>query len=216
MGIVDRRILARALAALAAALGVVATQTFVLYNQAFDYTTFLVGVAAPLALGVAAFAVVKDRVLLLAYLGLFWSFVEDAPVYLDSLHTWPEVTRFNPYLPHLALEILFHAATLGFLLLAAREALGRPRPASPTTLVVYVLTLAAFVLAYAQNLPVEGVQAYVESSWYTLDVAEHLASAGVLGLALVLASRTGKGGRAYPPSDPERRGLAWRPRCAEE
>jgi hypothetical protein len=117
-------ILRRLASATATIVVLVATEVYVGYNQIFDYTTFLIGVAIPLAVGCILFSRRSDRFLLLAFLGYFWSVVDDAPVYFDSVFTWPEVTRFHPILPHYTLEVIFHLATFGFMYLSVRKVLG--------------------------------------------------------------------------------------------
>jgi hypothetical protein len=173
-------------ASTAAAIAVlVATELYVGYNQTFDYSTFLIGVGIPLAFGCVLFRRRADRFLLFAFIGYFWSVVDDAPVSFDSVFTWPEVTRFHPVLPHYTLEVVFHLATLGFMYLSARKVSGGTLGSGRRGLRIYLLLALAFLLSYAQNIPIGAVQSVVESSWYQLDVVEHLASVVVFGLALV-------------------------------
>lgn len=174
------------MASTAAAVAVlVATEVYADYNQNFDYSTLLIGVVIPLASGCILFSRRGDRFLLFAFLGYFWSVVEDAPVYFDSVLTWPEVTRFHPFLPHLTLEVIFHLATFGFMFLSVREVLGGGIKPGRRALRIYLLLAFAFILAYAQNIPLDTVQSIVESSWYQLDIFEHLGSVVVFGLALI-------------------------------
>jgi hypothetical protein len=170
-------------AAAIAALG--ATEVYVGYNQTFDYSTFLIGVVAPLALGCVLFSRRSDRFLLFAFLGYFWSVVDDAPVDFDSVFTWPEVTRFHPVLPHYTLEVIFHVATLGFMYFSVREVSSGEIKLNRRALRIYLLLALAFLLSYAQNIPLGAVQSIVESSWYQLDVLEHLGSVAVFGVALI-------------------------------
>ena len=163
----------------------VATEVYVGYNQAFDYSTFLIGVIIPLSIGCILLRRRNDRFLLFAFLGYFWSVVDDGPVYFDSVFTWPEVTRFHPILPHYTLEVILHLATLGFLYLSIRDVAGGGFRPSGRALRSYVLLAVASVLAYAQNIPIGALQSVVESSWYQMDVLEHLASLVVLGVALI-------------------------------
>jgi hypothetical protein len=163
----------------------VATEVYVGYNQTFDYSTFLIGVVIPLASGCILLSRRGDRFLLLAFLGYFWSVVDDAPVNFDSVFTWPEVTRFHPVLPHYTLEVIFHLATFGFMYLSVREVLGGGIKLGRRALRIYLLLVLAFLLSYAQNIPLGAVRSIVESSWYQLDVFEHLSSVVVFGLALV-------------------------------
>jgi uncharacterized membrane protein len=186
--VLSRSVGLRRLASAAAAVAVlVATEVYAGYNQTFDYSTFLIGVVTPLASGCILFSRRCDRFLLFAFLGYFWSVVEDAPVYFDSVLTWPEVTRFHPILPHLTLEVIVHLATFGFMFLSVREVSGGKIKPGRRALWIYLLLTFAFILAYAQNIPLGAVQSIVESSWYQLDVFEHLGSVVVFGLALVEA-----------------------------
>jgi len=163
-------------------------QFFVYIYPTYDITTLAVGVLVPLFVGVVLLGFTKQPVLLLAYLAYFWSIIDDAPVYFDSVFTWPEVTRFNPALPHYTLEILLHAGTLAFMVLSFRQSAGRNGIVFKTTAASYALLVGAFVLAYAQNIPVNQIQTIVDSSWYLLDGVEHLGSVFLFALALWLAS----------------------------
>jgi hypothetical protein len=178
----------RRLASGAAAITVlVATEVYVGYNQTFDFSTFLFGVAIPLAVGYALFRRRDDRFLLFAFLGYLCSVVDDAPVNFDSIFTWPEVTRFNPVLPHLTLELLLHLATLGFMFLSVREVSGGALGLRTGRLGIYLLITIAFLLSYFQNIPLHSVQSIARSSWYQLDITEHIASVMVFGIALISA-----------------------------
>lgn len=177
--------LRRSASAAATIVVLVATEIYVGYNQTFDYSTLLIGVVVPLASGFILLSRKSDRFLLLAYLGYFWSVVDDAPVNFDSVFTWPEVTRFHPVLPHYTLEVVFHVATFGFMYLSVREVLGGGIKLGRRALRIYLLLALAFLLSYAQNIPLSAVQSMVESSWYQLDVFEHLGSVVVFGLALI-------------------------------
>jgi len=186
--------LRRTTSIVAAVVVLVVAEVYVGYNQAFDFSTFLVGVAIPLAFGCFIFRRRSDRFLLFAFVGYFWSVVDDAPVNFDSVFTWPEVTRYYPILPHYTLEVAFHAATLGFMYLSVREVLGGASKPGRSPLRIYLLLVLAFVLSYAQNIPLDAVQSVVQSSWYQLDVVEHAGSVLVFGLALgdAFGSRTSK------------------------
>lgn len=157
-------------------LVIILSQWYVFLNPAYDVTTLIVGVVFPLIAGSIVLAVNGNRVILLAFLAYFWSLVDDAPVSFDSVFSWPEVTRFHPATPHIFLEIVLHALTAAFLILAIREALKGTTSNRMTILEVSSLTLIAFVLSYAQNIPSAVVQTIVESGWYQLDVVEHIAS----------------------------------------
>ena len=178
-------------ASIAAAIAIlVATELYVAYNQTYDYSTFLIGVGFPLAFGCVLFRRRADRFLLFAFVGYFWSVVDDNPVSFDSVFTWPEVTRLHPILPHYTLEVAFHLATLGFMYLSVREVSGGALGSGRRALGIYLLLALAFIISYAQNIPLGAVQSVVESSWYQLDVVEHLVSIVVFSLALVEARRS--------------------------
>jgi hypothetical protein len=168
------------------ALVVILSQFFVLANPAYDTSTLLVGVLIPLVLGCGAFALNKDRVLLFAFVAFFWSLVDDAPVYFDSVYTWPEVTRFHPAIPHLLLEVLLHVVTAAFLVLALRESSKGRKLTTLRLFAVGTVAVAVFVLSYAQNIPLGPVQAFVEDNWYLLDIVEHLLALVLFGLAVVI------------------------------
>lgn len=168
------------------ALCYVLTQYYVYLHSRYDLSVLLVGAVVPLALSVVLPLYSRNRTLLFVFLAYYWSLVEDGPVFLDSVFTWPEVTSAPP---HLLLEVLYHLLTAAFLVLAVREWMkGRPGSASKTV-VIGLLIAAAFVLAYAQNIPLGPIQSVVLGQWYALDVAEHVFSALVLLLALGLSSR---------------------------
>ncbi|MGD0637245.1 MAG: hypothetical protein ABSA72_04320 [Nitrososphaerales archaeon] len=183
----------------AASLGVLASLWYVYQNQAFDATTLLGGVVLPLAFGSAVLFVAKQRIALFAFLALFWSLIDDAPVNFDSVLTWPEVTRTHPAGPHDFMEILLHLLTIVFLCLALREALKGTSFTEEKALSISLLTAAAFVLSYAQNLPLDALRTVVENDWYQLDLAEHLASIFFLYVAVRLAMRPSGAGPTTSP-----------------
>ena len=172
-----------------ACVALAATQVYVGYNQAFDASTLAVGVVFPLAVGVLALVLSGQRILLWAYLGVFWSVVDDGPVYFDSVFTWPEVTRFHPALPHLALEVALHVVTALFLVVFVVEARRGSSAGAGRRAAAYAAVVLAMVATYAQNIPLDAVQGVVETSWYYLDVGEHLAAVALLAAALVLLRR---------------------------
>ncbi|MDA4123977.1 MAG: hypothetical protein OK438_00810 [Thaumarchaeota archaeon] len=178
----------------------VATEVYVGYNQAFDYSTFMIGVIIPLAVGWALLRRRDNRFLLFAFVGYLWSVIDDAPVNFDSVLTWPEVTRLNPLLPHLTLELLLHLATLVFLYLSVWEISDGALHLHDGRLWIYMLLGIAFILSYFQNIPLHSVQSAVRSSWYELDVLEHLASVLVFGLALFGAKNLCSPRRQVPPA----------------
>jgi len=185
----NNSIIYRGLAIAAASLGVVVSFWYVFQNQAFDITTLLGGVALPLVFGSAALLVTKQRIALFAFLAYFWSLIDDAPVNFDSVLTWPEVTRVHPAAPHLFMEALLHVLTVVFLCLAMREALKGTSVTREKAFGVSIFTAAAFVLSYAQNLPLGGLGTTVEQGWYQFDLTEHLASIILLYIAVRLAMR---------------------------
>ncbi len=202
----NERIIYRILAIAAASLGVVVSLWYVYQNQAFDVTTLLGGVVLPLVFGSAVLLVARERIALFAFLAYFWSLIDDAPVNFDSVLTWPEVTRAHPAGPHIFMEVLLHVLTIVFLCLALREALKGTSFTKERVFNVSLLTAAAFVLSYAQNLPLDALRTIVEQDWYQLDLAEHLASIILLYIAVRLAMRpSGAGPRTSPGSSSFRR-----------
>lgn len=172
------------LAILAASLVVVACLLYAQVTGTYDLTTFMVSVVLPLVLGSVILSVRKERTLLFAFLAYFWAMVDDAPVFLDSVITWPEVTRFHPFLPRLFMNIVIHALTALFLYLTIRESMKETNVGLRNAPRVIILTLVAFVLAYAQNIPLVAIQKVVETSWYPFDFTEKLVSIFFLYLAV--------------------------------
>jgi hypothetical protein len=172
------------LAILAASLVAVACLLYAQVTGTYDATTFMVSVVLPLVLGSVILSVRKERVLLFAFLAYFWAVVDDAPVYFDSILTWPEVTRFHPFLPRLFMNVVIHALTALFLYLTIRESLKGRSVRLRDALGVIILASVAFVLAYAQNIPLAPIQSAVETSWYPFDFAEKLVSIFFLCLAV--------------------------------
>ena len=199
------RTIYRILAIAAASLGVLASLWYVSLNQNFDASTLLAGVVFPLAFGSAVLLATNQRIALFVFVAYFWSIVDDGPVFFDSVLTWPEVTRFHPATPHIFLEVLLHALTLLFMALAVREALKGTRPALPRVLGIVLLTSAAFILSYAQNIPVDAVQTVVQQEWYQLDVAEHAGSLVVLAVAILIAMMKENLGGSASTTAPGRR-----------
>jgi hypothetical protein len=104
------------------------------------------------------------------------------------------------------MEVLLHVLTIVFLCLALREALKGTSFTKERVFNVSLLTAAAFVLSYAQNLPLDALRTIVEQDWYQLDLAEHLASIILLYIAVRLAMRpSGAGPRTSPGSSSFRR-----------
>jgi hypothetical protein len=170
--LIGRAALYDLLAILAACLVVVAGMLYAAVTGTYDATTFLVSVLLPLVLGSAVLSVRKERVALFAFLAYFWAMVDDGPVFFDSVLTWPEVTRFHPFLPRLFMNIVIHALTALFLYLAIRESIKGAGASLRNASTVVILTSAAFVVAYAQNIPLTPIQNLVDTSWYAFDITE--------------------------------------------
>ena len=166
--------------------------------RTYDLTTLLVSVVIPLVFGVAVFSVRKNRVLLFSFLALIWAVVDDAPVYFDSVLTWPEVTRFHPFIPRLEMNLVIHLLTLLFLYLAMREALKGTGVGLLQAPGVVVLAFLAFVFAYAQNIPLLAVQLLVANFWYPFDLVEKLLSIFFIWLAVKEAGRLEPGAPVVP------------------
>ncbi len=177
------------LAILTASLVVVACLLYAQVTGTYDATTFMVSVVLPLVLGSAILSVRKERTLLFAFLAYLWAVVDDAPVFLDSVITWPEVTRFHPFLPRLFMNIVIHALTALFLYLTIRESMKGTSVGLRNAPRVVILASVAFVLAYAQNIPLAAIQSVVETSWYPFDFTEKLVSIFFLYLALREATK---------------------------
>src|SRR5271154_4629334 len=182
------------LAVLAACLVVIACMFYAYVTDVYDATTLLVSIVLPLVLGSAILWVRKDRVLLFAFLAYFWAVIDDRPVFFDSILTWPEVTRFHPSLPRLFMNIVIHGLTVLFLYLTIRESTKGTGVKLWKAPWVIVLTLVAFGLAFAQNIPLAVIQNVVDAgsnpaSWYPFDVATKLSSIFFLCLAVWQAKK---------------------------
>ena len=165
----------------------VVTQVYVFEYPNYDITTFVVGAALPFLVAVALPMFARNRILLYASLAFYWALVDDGPVFLDSVFTWPEVTRFHPAAPHLFLEVLYHLLTAVFLFLAIRKAMAGGQTNARKIVAISFLAVVTFVLAYLQNVPFGLVQDVVEHQWYQLDVTEHLLSVFVFYLTVRFA-----------------------------
>jgi len=174
---------------LAAATLVIVAVAYAEIVYTYDMTTLLVSVISPVILGTVFIAFTKNRVLLYAYLAFIWAVLDDRPIYFDSVLTWPEVTRFNPLLPRLFMNVIIHALTVIFLYLSLRGANKGSKSGlwhSPRVLLPAVIFL---VLAYAQNIPLSIVQNAVQEgtnpgSWYPFDVSTKLLALLFLYVAL--------------------------------
>jgi hypothetical protein len=168
-----KAILYDVLAIVMISLVVILSQWYVLVIQEYDITTFFEAVALPIIFGSIILLVSKRRTLLFAFIAYFWSLVDDAPVNFDSVFTWPEVTSGSH---HIFMEIVLHTLTIVFLYLTIREALKGTTITQWKTFKVSLLTFIAFVLSYAQNIPLSAIQAIVVNEWYPLDIIEHVTS----------------------------------------
>jgi hypothetical protein len=122
------------------------------------------------------------RLVFFAFIGYFWSLVDDAPVSFDSVYTWPAVTSG---FQHILTEVLLHILTAVFFYLAIREAAKGRSIASPRKVrQVILLTLGAFWASYFQNTPLEAVQLVARNAWYPLDIVEHVVSVALLYFAI--------------------------------
>ena len=102
------------------------------------------------------------------------------------------------------MNIIIHALTALFLYLAIRESMKGTHTRLRNAPLVVILALAAFVLAYAQNIPLAVIQNIVAVSWYPFDLAEKLASFVLFYLAVrqAMKLRTGRGETSPVPGDP--------------
>lgn len=186
-------------------LSVIAPQFYLAQNPQvhLDLTIFVEAVLIPVILASVFFLGGGRRIVWFAFMAYIWSITEDAPVYLDSVFTWPEVTSG---LQHLFLEVVIHLLTLLFMFLTIREAFrirkqrflvqrglkqhsGNElvsRPTRSKLLLIYGLTLVAFISSYAQNLPLSSFESITGASWYGLDIVEHVISIGLLYAAVRL------------------------------
>jgi hypothetical protein len=190
------------LAVLAVALLVAVCSLEPLVTGNYDETTFIVSIALPLGLGSAILSFKSKRVILFAFLAYIWAAVDDAPVFFDSILTWPEVTRFHPFLPRLFMNVVIHGLTIIFMYLALRQSMKWTTVKLREAVGVIALTSVAFVLAYAQNIPLAAVQNLVETSWYQFDIVEKLASIFFFYLAVREAKKLGAYTEASGPSSP--------------
>lgn len=187
--LIGRTALYDLLAIVAASLVVVAGMLYAAVTGTYDASTFLVSVLLPLVLGSAFLSVRKERIALFAFLAYFWAVVDDGPVFFDSVLTWPEVTRFHPFLPRLFMNIVIHALTALFLYLGVRESMKGTSVSLRKAPKVIILTSAAFVVAYAQNIPLTAIQNVVDTSWYAFDITEKSVSIFLFCVAIWLAMK---------------------------
>jgi hypothetical protein len=190
----DRTALYDFLAVLAVSLVVVACVIYAEVRYVYDATTLLVCIMLPLVFGSVILSLRKDRTLLFAFLALFWAVIDDRPIFFDSILTWPEVTRFHPYLPRLFMNIVIHALTILFLYLTIRESMKGSGVRLWKAPRVIILASVAFLLAYAQNIPLALIQNVVQAgsnpaSWYPFDVETKLSAIFFLCLAVWQAKK---------------------------
>ena len=172
------------LAIVAASCAVLAGLVYAYVVYVYDATTFVASVVLPLVVGSLIISVRRRRLLLFAFLAYFWAVIDDAPVFFDSVLTWPEVTRFHPFLPRLYMNIVIHALTIIFLYLTLREAMKGRTLTKRRKYAVWAFGFIALVLAYAQNIPLPLIQNIVQTSWYQFDVAEKFLSFVFLWLGI--------------------------------
>jgi len=161
---------------------------YVYFNPNYDVTTFVVGVAIPGMGGSAILFATRQRVLAFVYLAYFWGLVDDAPVHFDSVLTWPEVTRYQPYVPYLMDFVLLGLALL-FFSLAVLESIGGKAITHHEGFILVLLTMLVFGLSYLQDLEISPVQYLVDGYWYQFDLVEHIVSGVALFLTLRYAER---------------------------
>ena len=165
-------------------------------------TYFVEAVVIPIVLASGIFLGGRRWIIWFAFMAYIWSVTDDAPVYLDSVFTWPEVTSG---FQHYFLEVLLHILTLFFMSLTIREAFRLQRQRRSTVevvaqgdisssdrsvlpkqnnnrklLLMLSLFVVAFVSSYAQNLPLHFFQTISGTAWYRLDIVEHIVSIAFL------------------------------------
>ena len=182
------------LAVLAVSLVMVACVIYAEERYLYDVKTLLLCIVTPLVFGAAVLSLRKDRTLLFAFLALFWAVIDDRPIFFDSILTWPEVTRFHPFLPRLFMNIVIHALTIIFLYLTIRESMKGSGVRLSKAPRVIILASVAFVFAYAQNIPLAAIQNVVQAgsnpaSWFPFDVVAKLSAVFFLCLAVWQAKR---------------------------
>jgi len=190
------------LATTVATIAVLAGWSYAFQVGRYDLTTLFVSIIAPLAIGTVSLSTRKNRILVFTFLAYFWAVVDDGPIYFDSVLTWPEVTKFHPFLPRLVMNVVIHGLTAIFFYLAVRRSM-KGTSSIRDSWGPWLLAVVAFVLAYAQNLPFATVQRIVSTDWYAFDLAEKLASVLFFSLALVLGARVGSMTRQHVPSSSE-------------
>lgn len=159
-------------------------------KAALNWIVFVAAVLIPIALAYLFFWLRGRKVIFFVFMAYIWALTDDAPVNLDSVFTWPEVT-FG--LQHYLLEVLLHLLTAAFMVAGVREASKGRKMSLSRGITVYFFTLLAFIISYAQNLPFHPFEVSVPAgTWYPLDIIEHPVSILILCLALWLASTSDK------------------------
>jgi len=160
--------------------------SYVYLNQNFDLGTLLIGVILPFTAGSLILVVLRQRILLFAFIAYFWSLVDDAPVHFDSVLTWPEVTRYQPFIPYFV-DFVLLAVVFASLYLAVRECTKGKILSKERKVQLAFLILVIFGLSYLQDIEIWPIHPIVADYFYELDLVEHLLSATVLGFTLKLA-----------------------------
>lgn len=175
-----------AIAILSVSLLVLIPQYYINVAQPnLDWTVFLYAVAIPGVVGSAVLLARGERVCLYLFLAYLPSLTDDSPVNLDSVYTWPEVTSG---FQHVATEVLLHALTIAFLIFAVRAAFRISGNLTfAKSLVVWLLTIAAFGAASVSIIPLPALQEAIAANWYPFDVVGHAASLGLVCAALLVA-----------------------------
>jgi hypothetical protein len=184
------------------AIAVIIPQVYLQITQVnLTWTALFWAVIFPILLSLVLFVPRRRWILLLAFLAYIWALTDDAPVYFDSVFTWPEVTSG---FQHFFLEILLHVLTFVFMASAVVVAWGKGRRVGVSRyrkiFASMILAVVAFILAYAQNLPFHAMELLVKKSWFELDVIEHIASVAFLFFAIRIAEEgPGQAGKVSPP-----------------
>ena len=159
---------------------------------------FFEAVIIPIALATVLFLKTGRMTIWFAFMAYIWSVTEDAPVYLDSVFSWPEVTSG---FQHIFLEILFHLLTFVFMAMAYLSVLLSKKDQKDSVTFKYLLLSwkfylgfallsTSFVLSYAQNLPLSQFESISGIPWYNLDIEEHTLSIMFLYATVRIAAST--------------------------
>lgn len=197
-----RKLVAGFVAVIIVLISVITPQIYLAQNPQIhlNFVIFVESVLIPIILASVAFLTGRMRILWFAFMAYIWSVTDDAPVYLDSIFTWPEVTSG---FQHMFLEVLLHLLTLLFMSLALEEAFKLRRErilveepfrsanrkistkiGKRRLLVIISFTLLALISSYAQNLPLAFLESISGEAWYRLDILEHIISIAFLYAAV--------------------------------